>query len=58
MHEHRRALILLVAVLVLAAGGFGIASYLEESQRKEDLSTSSADFGQLPTITWNGETCR
>ena len=58
MHEHRRALILLVAVLVLAAGGFGIASYLEESQRKEDLSTSSADFGQLPTITWNGETWR
>ncbi len=53
-----RGLIALLAVLVLAVGGYFVAAGLEDRQKAEDQVTDAEGFGELPTIRRGEEVWR
>lgn len=53
-----KALILLLSVLVICAAGFIVAGRLEEQAHQEVVTGEEGSYGEMPRITWEGETYR
>ena len=53
-----KALLILLALLAVAVAGFVVAGRLEEESKQEVVTGEESTYGEMPRITWEGETYR